>query len=99
MPDKFANHLSGDEAGDLVASYAGDRMAAIGAFYFSSVIGDLYHPLLERLAPGLVKNEARFISRVIVMLYIRDRFIPHNFATHCGRPGCWFRQGDGRELS
>jgi len=95
----FADHLPGDETGDLVASRVRGGVAAISAFYYSSVIGDFYHSLFECMAPGMAENEARFISRVIVMLYIRDRFIHHHFADRDGRPGGGFRKGDGRELS
>jgi len=46
MLDVSADYLPGNEADGLVAACAVDRMAVAGAFYYSPVISDVYHPLL-----------------------------------------------------
>ena len=99
MPDVPANRVPGDEADGLVASCVVDSMAAVGAFYRCSTGSDVYHPLLERVAPGMAENEAGFISCFIVMLYFRDRYIPDYIIGRFGRYRCGFREGHGRELS
>jgi hypothetical protein len=99
MSDVSANHLRGNEASNLVASCVMDRMAAADAFHYSSAIGDVHHPLLERLAPGMAENKARPVCGFFVMRHIRSRFAPRDFVSDCRRPGCGFGEGDGRELN
>src|SRR5215472_15347795 len=99
MPDVPANRVLCYEADDLVASCVVDRMAAAGAFYLHSAVGHLCHPLFERMAFGMATNEESFISCFIVMLYFRDRFVPHHFADRFGRYHCGLGTGDGRDLS
>jgi hypothetical protein len=71
VPDVSADRVRGDEAGNLVAPWVVDRMAAVTAIYRCSTFGDIHHPLWERLAPGVAENEARFISWFIIVLYFR----------------------------